>query len=932
MKLRKCIALLLLLAMVLTLAPSVAYAEPPVGPCPSQTATRNDGNHFWNHTGHKDPTCLDPGYDTYHCVYCGQDYTEYLPALGHYWWGPQVVKEPTCTEDGLNHYVCLRNTDHEYYATVPALGHDWTDWYVVKEPTLTEEGMEERKCQRCGLTEQRPIPKLGEKEVYSLALIMTQSNPAGNVFAYEDVFDEEGGILLLYDVTLINTGLDPMNIRDFVGGNGVASTIETVVLYPGEHASFSMLWHFDPADINIASGSDGVYGTANYNFCFFGDDFDGYQVCASNTVPFAYTVNDPEGFEEWDITESSVKVWKELLNVPADPNGWQLNETLTYVIYVENTGDLDIKDLTIYDDMNGYPEQALITVDLAVNEVKAVTFQHTVTPEDVNTGYISNLGRARWADPDDGDPLESHSTPINATVINKAGLVLIKTVVGEPKNKKFYVPGEKVHFQVTVINNTGVTQKALMVVDPLVGETKVCPDIEPGKSTTVDFYYEVTEFDAIMTYVENYAYTMEIDGISNIVIVDTGFEDDPPIGFITAIEVTKEETSTYTNGHGYELDDVITFVITVKNVGETLIAEGTVHDSLAPGSGEIAYFDNLYPDTSRTYTFTHKVDEADINYGKVVNQAFVWVGDDLYPSNIVECPTWSETPIDHNWDDPLPGDDFCSRTLTGKGNRTDAFTLHFCSEHLKVLEELEELKATATSEEEYLQAVRIAWTEAMDAMYEEAASRMNSEDAAALMEQRLTWLTYLDTYEALLNSIYPDAPLTVAQELARETRERCIDLCYDLHEAGKARPDNILGSHEELAAATPGETCVRTEGQRDKAELPYTEVLCADHAVIDEKATALAKEAQNKEARENAFLRAQRMWQAPMNTRTNARYKAADKDGKALIAKNRKAFDKYLAARKALLTFLYPNQPDVVAQIIARMIQDKEMDLCRLWK
>ena len=69
-----------------------------------------------------------------------------------------------------------------------------------------------------------------------------------------------------------------------------------------------------------------------------------------------------------------------------------------------------------------------------------------------------------------------------------------------------------------------------------------------------------------------------------------------------------------------------------------------------------------------------------------------------------------------------------------------------------------------------------------------------------------------------------------------------------------------------------------------------------------------------------------------MNTRTNARYKAADKDGKALIAKNRKAFDKYLAARKALLTFLYPNQPDVVAQIIARVIQDKEMDLCGLWK
>ena len=42
--------------------------------------------------------------------------------------------------------------------------------------------------------------------------------------------------------------------------------------------------------------------------------------------------------------------------------------------------------------------------------------------------------------------------------------------------------------------------------------------------------------------------------------------------------------------------------------------------------------------------------------------------------------------------------------------------------------------------------------------------------------------------------------------------------------------------------------------------------------------------------------------------------------------------NKYLIARRALLNALYPDQPDVVAQVIARVIQDKEMDLCGLWK
>ena len=895
MKLRKCIALLLLVVMVLALAPSVTYATPPLGPCPSPYSSRNGGNHNWRHTGHKDPTC---------------------------------------TEDGITRYVCQRNDNHTRDFTAPALGHDWSDWYVAKEPSLLEEGIEERVCQRCGLTEQRAIPMLGQKEDYSLTLIMTQAVPAGDTFAYDDVFGEGSGVALLYNVTLINTGKGPMNVRDFVGGNGVSSTIDTQVLEPGQSASFSLPWTLTDEDIIPGSASETLAGAAHFDFFFFGDDFDGDQVCCSNTVSFEYKVKNPEGFEDWDMpSESTVEVWKELLYGPSDPNGWQLDETLVFVIYVRNIGDLDIEGLTICDVMDGYPEEALITVNLPVDEVRAYTLLHTVTPEDVNKGYISNFGRARWADPEDGESMLCDSYDVTVPVINRAGMVVTKVVDGGPANGKYYVPGETVHFKVTVHNNTGVTQKAIMVVDPLVGETKTCPDLNPGESVTLDFDYVVTEYDAIVGYVENYAYTMEIDGFSNTVWVDTGFDD--PFGVITALEVIKEETSTPKDPRGYQLGETISYTITVKNIGETMIVEGTVHDSLASGSGEIGAFDNLYPDTSRTYKFSYKVTESDIVNHQVVNQAFAWLDGDVIPSEPVKSPTWSDEITEEEKKDTsgafLPGDDFCKRELTGKGPATDAFSVHFCAEHLKVAEELEALKATA-SEEEYLKAARTAYLQAMDDMYEAAADKADSAAAAALMEQRLTFKAYMSTYEALLNSLYPSEPLTVARELEREARERCVDLCYDLHEAGKARPDSILGTYETLAAATSGEVCVRTEGERQEAELAYTEVLCAAHAAIDEKVAALTGSAQNGEARTNAFLRAQRMWQTAMDTRTNAHYKAADKDGRALIVKNRKALDKYLAARKGLLTVLYPDQPDVVAQVVARVIQDKEMDLCKLWK
>ena len=974
MKLRKCIALLLLVVMVLALAPSVTYATPPLGPCPSPYSSRNGGNHNWRHTGHKDPTCTEAGSDTYRCGYCDQLYTDTIPPLGHDWSGPQVVKAPTCFDAGLNHYVCRRNSSHQYdevvpalghnwgppqvvkaptctedgltrYVcqrndnhtrdfTAPALGHDWSDWYVAKEPSLLEEGIEERVCQRCGLTEQRAIPMLGQKEDYSLTLIMTQAVPAGDTFAYDDVFGEGSGVALLYNVTLINTGKGPMNVRDFVGGNGVSSTIDTQVLEPGQSASFSLPWTLTDEDIIPGSASETLAGAAHFDFFFFGDDFDGDQVCCSNTVSFEYKVKNPEGFEDWDMpSESTVEVWKELLYGPSDPNGWQLDETLVFVIYVRNIGDLDIEGLTICDVMDGYPEEALITVNLPVDEVRAYTLLHTVTPEDVNKGYISNFGRARWADPEDGESMLCDSYDVTVPVINRAGMVVTKAVDGGPANGKYYVPGETVHFKVTVHNNTGVTQKAIMVVDPLVGETKTCPDLNPGESVTLDFDYVVTEYDAIVGYVENYAYTMEIDGFSNTVWVDTGFDD--PFGVITALEVIKEETSTPKDPRGYQLGETISYTITVKNIGETMIVEGTVHDSLASGSGEIGAFDNLYPDTSRTYKFSYKVTESDIVNHQVVNQAFAWLDGDVIPSEPVKSPTWSDEITEEEKKDTsgafLPGDDFCKRELTGKGPATDAFSVHFCAEHLKVAEELEALKATA-SEEEYLKAARAAYLQAMDDMYEAAADKADSAAAAALMEQRLTFKAYMSTYEALLNSLYPSEPLTVARELEREARERCVDLCYDLHEAGKARPDSILGTYEALAAATSVEVCARTEGERQEAELAYTEVLCAAHAAIDEKVAALTGSAQNGEARTNAFLRAQRMWQTAMDTRTNAHYKAADKDGRALIVKNRKALDKYLAARKGLLTVLYPDQPDVVAQVVARVIQDKEMDLCKLWK
>ena len=945
MKKRNCIVWMLVLLMVLALIPGVSFAEPPVGPCPGRDSGRNGGNHFWNQTGHADPTCTEAGYTTYQCVYCGQTYTDNIPALGHDWAHGNVIKAPTCTEMGTVQYVCRRDHTHTYQKNVQALGHDWTEWYMLKAPTLGKEGIEERKCQRCGLTEQRPIPPLGAKEQYSLSLVMVQTAPSGTTFDYETFMDEvSGGIVLVYDTTLINTGTEPLNIRDFVGGRGETAYISTVSLYPGESYSFPLPWAMNAEDIIPGSASETLFGATDYSFYFFGDSFDGEEhVCCSNTVSFEYRIKTPVGFDEWQIpSESAVTVEKIELSTSADPNGYQLGETIFYNLFVGNIGVQPLQGVTLYDRLNGGAEEALMTVDIAPGEGWPYVYQHTVTPEDVNQGFVANYAIARWTDPESGEAMEEGSQTVIVPVINRAGLMVTKAVEGGPANGKYYVPGETVHFKVTVYNNSDLTQKAIVVVDPLVGESKTCPDLLPGESVTLDFDYVVTEYDAIVGYVENYAFAMEVpDAISNIVRVDAGF--DGPFGVITALEVIKVETSTPNDPKGYVLGETITYEITVTNTGETLIPEGIVSDSLKDGSGEIGSFENLYPTSSRTYTFSYVVTEKDIHSASktVVNQAAVWYDlgghGAVQTSNLVESPVWGEDPygFEDEDDPPLPGDDYCVRILTGKGAASDAFTLHFCSTHLTLEAELEAMKAAAVTEEQrlsYFKTAQAAWQTGLDTLYEVAQAQVNSTTAAALMSQQMAFKAYMDSYEALLNRLYPNEPMVVAQELAEGYRNMCVDLCYELHKAPEARPDSILRTHEALHAVEPGHTCSRTEGVLNGADLPYSEILCTDHAAVDAKILVLANAAVNKDARAAAFQRGQRMWQSLMDSRTNARYKAADQDTRAIIAQNRKAFDKFLTARKALLTIFYPGQPDVVAEILARTIQDKEMDLCALWK
>ena len=69
-----------------------------------------------------------------------------------------VTTEPTCTETGVKTYKCY--CGNTYTESIPATGHTWGKWIVTVEPTATKDGRKVRACTVCvEAVQEETIPK-----------------------------------------------------------------------------------------------------------------------------------------------------------------------------------------------------------------------------------------------------------------------------------------------------------------------------------------------------------------------------------------------------------------------------------------------------------------------------------------------------------------------------------------------------------------------------------------------------------------------------------------------------------------------------------------------------------------------------------------------------------------------------------------------------
>ena len=313
-----------------------------------------------------------------------------------------------------------------------------------------------------------------------------------------------------------------------------------------------------------------------------------------------------------------------------------IGDILNYTVLIVNTGQVAIENLVIEDSLVPFEDMTLeesMTEDgiLEVGETWTLTYQHTVTEEDLERGYVLNL--VRVTDPQDPDNPEEDEEDV--PLDPKPGMTVEKTA----KETTFSKVGEIIHYTVIVTNTGNVSIKDLIIEDTLVPfedmtlvESKIQDGhLQIGETWTLSYEYKVTQAD------------LDRGSVLNLVAAIDPKNPDKPVEDEEEVpgekkpsmeikKVAKEDKFT-------KLGDIIHYTVVVKNTGNVTLTNLEIEDTLVAFK-DMTLVESMTADghlevgETWTLTYTYKVTQADVDKGYVLNKVIAKSPE--YPDNPVE--------------------------------------------------------------------------------------------------------------------------------------------------------------------------------------------------------------------------------------------------------------------------------------------------------
>ena len=382
----------------------------------------------------------------------------------------------------------------------------------------------------------------------------------------EDGDAYQAGEEILFAVTVENTGnvnLTGITLTDKMIGTGTEAVAVNVTR--DENGALSTDADGKIVTTPVAGGHGafdleaGKSTVLYYSYTVQEDDLKAAGAAAIKNTVRANASDGTTGTDETgdlDIGEKrpDYTVRKEITSIGTAEGGrYRAGDTITYKITVENTGNVELTDVTVKDRMEGAAgsidniagadwddETGCFTIaeSIAVDESREITYDYVVQPGDAGKTIRNAVmkGSEENPDPDNGDAVKE-------VEVERKGLRVTKEVANAPANGTGFVAGEGILFRVTVTNTGNVSLSDIRIADDMqnaLGEAEAVRVEENGAITPLEGNHSITSLAAGTSTVVYYSYTVQEGDIgktdirNKVTAVSTGetpggdpAEDDP---------------------------------------------------------------------------------------------------------------------------------------------------------------------------------------------------------------------------------------------------------------------------------------------------------------------------------------------------------------------------------------------------------------------
>lgn len=618
---------------------------------------------------------------------------------------------------------------------------------------------------------------------------------------------------IIYELTVENTSETEIAKNIALDDDRIGFHTTVAVLEPHDQLTFHVTYTVTQIDAMMPY----ILNTASATWK---DGEGNSHTSISNTVMVQTGVNVDEVM--------SLSLVKKVDDSPENYLFYVQGEQIDFIITATNTGNVtigyaEITDLLEKENLGKIGD----VIDLGPGESIDFKFSYKVTGKDVEATQIVNTATAVC--------MASGFLPL--TVVSNEvtcptgvfpeelieGLNLIKGETSTPKNGKFYVEGETIHYAITLINYYRQTMGSLPLIvyggtiydllEPAPGAIATVVDLKPGEFITVPYSYKVTAFDVGKGQVVNMA-TFEGDTskderitvVSNEVVSPTGAYTGKPKGNDICVRTLLEHSSSsehatldYCEEHAKVAERVEALVSRATTEAELLAAWQTAidiwnealnleyQDRLAHAGKTLAeaiqseWVQFHLQATNCRNAMIRKAGGENSEIAKLIAEMLMNHCADLCGESSLTAAQRKDSVLDAKKTMNLgfaPAQ--CMEQTRAIEGGLDISTI-LCETHQKTEKIVDTmLEGLSAADKEALamvwQRAEDLWTVELDRKANERFSTAGDGGQLYILE-RVTFGDWLVARKAMLDAEYPDAPEIVQELIVRAVRERVMALC-----------------------------------------------------------------------------------------------------------------------------------------------------------